>query len=746
MASTLKWLRGRTDAQLADLLAARPDLLLPAPGDLAVLARRLDSPATSRRAVESLDAFQLQLVHALLILQTADRAEPAAAIAEFLGGPAGPVDVTTAADRLVTAGLLRAGDGGYRLPGAIRDALGEFPAGLGPPSGLRADQLAAALGALGVGDKDLLERLAPGPPIGILAPGSARSASIAGLVDTGLLRRMDDRTVLLPREVGLALRGAHPLGAALSQPPHLATRDRPADTVNGAAAGQALAAHTRAMRLLESAGTEPFVALKAGGIGILALRRLAKSLGVEVHIVALHLELLAAAGLLAPVLPRSGGNGSWVPTEAADGFLRGDEPAGWTLLVMQWLSLRRDPARVGARDLDGKICNALAPEAGWRSGPVERRQVLGELAALPAGSGAEPSSLAARSSYRAPLRDPAAISAVVTGILAEATELGLVAFDALSTPGRAALAGDADGATVALERTLPPPVDTLLVQADLTVVAPGRLTGGLARALAGAADVESAGGATVYRVSESSLRRALDGGATAAELHDLFEKHAAAPVPQAIQYLIDDVARRHGVLRAGSAACYLRSEDPALISQAVAAAGAAGICLRALAPTVAVTAAEPTALIEALRAAGLIPVAENAAGSVVDLRPRPLRTRARPPIGSPHAEPPAPSPQQIADVVQRMRAGDNASADQQHPGEISAVLRTAARHRTAVWIAYADAEGGTHRRLVEPIVVSGGAMVAYDRLRRAPRTFTIHRISSAQPGDSPEGGTAVLDA
>ena len=44
----------------------------------------------------------------------------------------------------------------------------------------------------------------------------------------------------------------------------------------------------------------------------------------------------------------------------------------------------------------------------------------------------------------------------------------------------------------------------------------------LADTLAVVADVESSGGATVFRVSESSVRRALDAGWSAADLHDFF--------------------------------------------------------------------------------------------------------------------------------------------------------------------------------------------------------------------------------
>lgn len=121
-----------------------------------------------------------------------------------------------------------------------------------------------------------------------------------------------------------------------------------------------------------------------------------------------------------------------------------------------------------------------------------------------------------------------------------------------------------------MARVLPAPIDHFLVQADLTVVVPGPLERQLAEELAAVATVESAGTAMVYRVSEQSIRHALDIGKTASALHWLFDKHSKTPVPQGLTYLIDDVARRHGQLRIGMAASFVRCEDPALLAQAVA--------------------------------------------------------------------------------------------------------------------------------------------------------------------------------
>ena len=161
-----------------------------------------------------------------------------------------------------------------------------------------------------------------------------------------------------------------------------------------------------------------------------------------------------------------------------------------------------------------------------------------------------------------------------------------------------------------MAKVLPEPIDHFLLQADLTVIVPGPLERELAEQLAAVANVESAGAAMVYRISEPSIRRALDTGRTAGELHALFARHSKTPVPQGLTYLIDDVARRHGQLRVGMAASFVRCEDPALLAQAVGAPAAEQLEMRLLAPTVAVSQA---------------PISEVLAGAAR----RGLRTRGR---------------------------------------------------------------------------------------------------------------------
>ena len=104
----------------------------------------------------------------------------------------------------------------------------------------------------------------------------------------------------------------------------------------------------------------------------------------------------------------------------------------------------------------------------------------------------------------------------------------------------------------ALEHLVPNRVDHVLIQADLTAVAPGPLTPEAARDLGTLADIESRGGATVYRFSPASLTRARSLGWTADEMVATLAEHSRTPLPQALDYLIHDL-ERHEVVAASTA-------------------------------------------------------------------------------------------------------------------------------------------------------------------------------------------------
>jgi len=121
-------------------------------------------------------------------------------------------------------------------------------------------------------------------------------------------------------------------------------------------------------------------------------------------------------------------------------------------------------------------------------------------------------------------------------------------------------------------------------------------------------------------------------------------------VPQGLTYLIDDVARRHGQLRVGMAASFVRCEDPALLAQAVVSPAAEQLEMRLLAPTVAVSQAPISEVLSALRDAGFAPAAEDSTGAIVDIRARGARVPA-PPRRRAYRPTPTPTSQTLGAIV-----------------------------------------------------------------------------------------------
>ncbi|GAA3096709.1 hypothetical protein GCM10020254_47490 [Streptomyces goshikiensis] len=379
------------------------------------------------------------------------------------------------------------------------------------------------------------------------------------------------------------------------------------------AAGQALAALATVEELVKSwEHTGPAV-LRAGGLSVRDLKRTAATLDATEGAAAFWIELAYAAGLLA-------GDGEaderYAPTPAFDDWCELPPAERWSVLAAAWLPATRTAGLVGEQDAKARTLSVLGPDLDRSAAPEVRRRVLDLLAELPEGGSADPAALLARLAWERPVRGTSDLRArLAHWALTEAEVLGVTGRGALSAPGRALLEGRDPAAPLA--PLLPEPVDHVLLQADLTAVAPGPLRRPLDDTLAVLADVESKGGATVYRFTPGSVRRALDAGHTASDLHAFLAEHSRTPVPQPLTYLIDDVSRRHGHLRVGAASSYVRCDDDGMLNEILADKRSAGLGLRRLAPTVLAAQAEPTTLLDGLRAMGYAPAAESRTGDVL---------------------------------------------------------------------------------------------------------------------------------
>lgn len=745
MAPLADWLRERSDEELVALLRARPDLATPPPPDLSVLATRVEVRSSVGRACEDLDSFALSALEALVVLDADENPTSLDAIAEVLGADVTPERVRRTVTDLRARALVWGDDAELRVVPAMRDSLPQFPGGLGRPADdLTTAGARAALDGMDEEERQVVERLAGASPLGRTkdagtrpAPEQARTP-IQRLLARGLLLRKDAENVELPRQLAFAARGDRPMGAVEPDEPVAELVEHGQSTVDSTAGGEVLELVRHTEALLDSWGGEPPDVLRSGGLGVRELRRAAKALDIDEARLALIIELAVGAGLVAS---SEDADPQWVPTVQADSWLAAGPEQRWAQLAATWLDLPRLPGLVGARDEKERVLGPLSEELRRPLAPKDRRRVLGLLDEFPSGHGVRSSQeVADVLGWRAPRRGGRLRDDLVRWTLEEARTLGITALGALSTHGRALLDGDPAGAAKLLGVALPEPLDHVLVQADLTVVAPGRLEPELAGEMDLVADVESAGGATVYRIGESSVRRALDAGRTADDLHALFRNRSRTPIPQGLTYLIDDVARRHGRLRAGTAGAFLRCDDSVLLAEVLANPGVAELQLRRIAETVLISPLPLSDVVDGLRSAGFAPVAEGPDGQVLDLRANARRVR-----GKSRTAPPAatstPGDEQLAELIAKARAGDRAGAARRgnavrpERGRPSAevtlqLLRDAARQHRSVWLGFVDAHGGATERVVRPVSVGAGILQGVDQTSEETGNFPLHRITS----------------
>lgn len=847
MAGYTQWLRSRGADGLATLLRLRPDLAAPAPATLRSLAARATTRVSLDRVLAGVDGLLLQCLESVLALDgTAGRDGGVSAFEVAAAVGLEPGQVTTALTQGLDLGLLwqDAPDGAagpddapahLRPAPGVADALGPYPAGLGPvlqqtlarrsaqglerlaaalgvdlpehtpadddpvqPTSADADAVAAAAAAVGrvarhlalpatvetllgsapPGARQVLDALTWGPPVGRSPenrpgqPTPARTA-VEWLLRHGLLSVQDAQHVVLPREVALALRGGltHRSPATAPAPERSPVSRRTVDADSALHAEEI----TRLVGgLVTLWGDEPAAILRTGGLGVRELRRVANRLDVTEAVAALVVEVAAAAGL---VIDDGEDPPALAPTSDGEEWLVDPVPERWQVLAQSWLAAESAAWLVGSRDERGSVRAALDPESRRPWAPRLRRTVLEVLADAPAqvDPDSAPVLTAAQVhevlAWRSPRSAPAehAVEAVMT----EAGLLGVLGAGGLSSAGlallRRAALGPADptdlGPADALAAQLPPAVDDVLLQGDLTGIVPGRPSPALGALLEMSADVESRGAGLTVRFTATSVRRALDTGRTAEQLLAALSQHARSGVPQPLEYLVLDAARRHGQVRVGMASSYLRSDDPHLLAGLVEDRALRSLGLLQLAPTVIAAQATPAALVAALRERGLAPVTEDPSGQVLVTGPqrhvvrRPRGRRTARPVSAP-AAPPALTAEEARDRRLRRLATDLLKADGREIGGAGArdddgtqadgawagattgtpdpvlalaILREAVTEGREVWIEIVDPSGGLQRRRVRPLRVDSGRVRAVDAEREAELTVAVHRIASVTP-------------
>lgn len=743
-------------AELAALIRRRPDLAQPRPRDLTELIDRLSSRSSTLLALDRLNAWQLLVAQAIAAWEGGESPLDPGALATAMALPDHGDEVRAAIDDLRQWGL--AWGEPAHLTQAARAAFGDYPGGLAPASvtPLAPQRIAQALTGVGEAGRAVLDRLVWGPPTGAVQRADRvvsvddAETTMDRLLAWGLLRPITTDQVILPREVALYLRSGALVNTTNQAPvsaqvpawhpkQNSAGASLPDELIDRAAIGSAQELLSHVVAVVDDIAVRTPRSLANGGIPkreMTGFARLVENPELSEFVVA----LASQAGLFVSR------GGTLMPTVALDGFLDRDGFGRWLWLRDAWRQLswwpedvapgertpapsRGGPARGAAEGrtraaspLDHRRHDGAAGQESGRSAWM-RQAAYEELQAEPRGTGIDAESLAARLAWRHPASVGIDWSRVSEQLMAELEWLGLLAF-ARTTVLIDAGPGSDPGFT--------PYGHHIVLQSDLTAVAPAPLDHETAAIVAVMANRESHGATATYRFTAASVERAMDRGWSGSDIRTWLVEHSSPvsgsddPLPAALASLIDDGARRHGRVRVTTLSAVVQLADPATEASLLADANAEELGLVALAPGVIGASAEPAELIGFLRQRGLAPVAQSTQGVQITT---PATRRA--PAPSRPSQPPAVDADALASALLRRESAGLT------PEQIVQALTAAYRADAWVGVDWADDNGATHSNTMR-VLSMGSGVVNLVRRAAGRLRLPLTRIIAV---DAPTGAT-----
>jgi hypothetical protein len=474
-------------------------------------------------------------------------------------------------------------------------------------------------------------------------------------------------------------------------PPVLGPADSDSRFLDRGAAEKAYTTVTRLTEMLLALQESPARLLAKGGLSLPEAKRLAATAGAELDDVSLLIDLAHLAGLV------DNHAGHTRTLDTIDAWRVRPLAERWATLAETW----REALPVELREL-----MAERVDARWGTGLVDFVDWL-----YPAGSDA----LRKRLHRRA----------------AQGDRLGIVAHDRPSSIGVALMTVGANSATTVLAPLMPAEVERVYLQDDLTIVSPGPLVGVIDERLRRVASIESAGLAGRYRVSEQSVTRAIALGENADSLVRFLGEISLTGVPQPLEYLVRETARRYGTVRVGSlsheeggdlgARTAVRSDDGVMLEAVLVDAATASLGLRRIAPDRLVSRIEPVIVLWTLIDARYPAAPDD--GALPPERPRATRTRTAAPV----ADDP------VFAAVRRVRQAAVTTSNEGGEAWVSRQWELAVRGRLSVRATIAMPDGSERVLELEPTGIAGSRVRGRDVHSDVERTLPIKSITALEP-------------
>ncbi|GAA2239903.1 helicase-associated domain-containing protein [Herbiconiux moechotypicola] len=558
------------------------------------------------------------------------------------------------------------------------------------------------------------------------------------------------------RDVAASVLAAAP--APHTTPAVATTTTSAADARGGERAFAAISAVSELGHRLRSA---PLRLLARGGLSAADERRLSPALALEPHELAPLVDIAEAAGLVSRIDDRL-----W-STREADAWNLLPAAERWLALATAWLGTLDAPTTrtLAGFASDGTWPTADALGAAFRSrhpaaddamiarldAVTSSAELLGLLAdtdtdSAPTAFGAAAlQALASTPSQpTSPRFNPHTAAHASTAATPSAPQpTDPPSATQLTDPPPAPQPAAPRASLESLAALLPAEVTQVYVQHDLTVISPGPLAPELDARLRRAADLENRGLASGYRVTQQSIDRALAEGETPESLRTFLAGLSLTGVPQALDYLIAEGGRRHGMIRVraengtdpGSPRSHARARvitaEPALADALAIDNDLLPLGFERVAPTVLVSRIEPSTVYWSLLDARYPALAQSATGEPLSF----TRERVAPsrPAATVAAATGPTFSRTALDLAHRLIASTAATDDDS--AWMARRLDQAVRARASASIDVQLPDGTSRHLDVTPLSVANGRLRCLDLRAGVERTIPLSSITALTTTD-----------
>ena len=291
------------------------------------------------------------------------------------------------------------------------------------------------------------------------------------------------------------------------------------------------------------------------------------------------------------------------------------------------------------------------------------------------------------------------------------------------------LTGRMDIAADLLQQHLPQTQHSLIVQADLSLIAPGPLDTATEQVLRKFTQIEQVSVACTYRITALSLSHGMECGLPLDEIRNLLLDLNGKALPQPVEYLLREAESRFGRLTigvgpGGAEKAVVRSSDSILLTQVLNDSRLRAFAFKADTAASIATRLDPEVVYYGLRDHGYLAVRVDANGLVQS----PLNT-----LTYGHGLDGSAAAPMVA-LVSQLREADIRVGKQPDDQDLTRQIQLAVKNKAILRIWATDSSGNDVEFVILPTALANGRLRGMDKRSDVERTIPLQRVKRVQLG------------